>query len=103
MDISNKVWIVTGAASGLGLAVVQALNSRTSASGVSIALLDLNEEAGEQVAAQQKDAKFWRCDVGDEENVKAALKGVREHWKGKHWGGVVHCGGVGMAGKVRAV
>ncbi|KWU42402.1 oxidoreductase [Rhodotorula sp. JG-1b] len=97
MDPSNKVWIITGAASGLGLAVVQLLNAR--APTASLALLDLNQDQGEQVAGQQRDAAFFRCDVGDEDNVKEALEQIRQKWKGKKWGGVVHCGGVGMAGK----
>ncbi|GAA5883444.1 hypothetical protein JCM3774_005953, partial [Rhodotorula dairenensis] len=97
MDPSNKVWIITGAASGLGLAVVRALNARSDS--VSLALLDLNQDEGERVAREQRDAAFFRCDVGDEQNVKHALEAVRQKWNGKKWGGVVHCGGVGMAGK----
>ncbi|GAA6018080.1 hypothetical protein JCM8202_000176 [Rhodotorula sphaerocarpa] len=96
MDASNKVWIVTGGASGLGLAVSRALAQKP---GTSVAVFDLNQENGERVAGELPDAKFFRCDVGYEDNVKEALEGVRKQWKGKRWGGVVHCGGVGMAGK----
>ncbi|GAA5990157.1 hypothetical protein JCM10908_005849 [Rhodotorula pacifica] len=96
MDPSNKVWLITGAASGLGLAVVRALNARSS---TSLALLDINEEQGQALVKELNDAAFFRCDVGNEEEVKKTLQGVREKWKGKKWGGVVHCGGVGIAGK----
>ncbi|GAA5862350.1 hypothetical protein JCM8547_007612 [Rhodosporidiobolus lusitaniae] len=50
----------------------------------------------------EKEEKRWayfECDVGDEESVKNAVRRVQEQWKGRKWGGVVHCGGVGMAGK----
>ncbi|BGO96375.1 hypothetical protein RTBOTA2_002877 [Rhodotorula toruloides] len=96
MDVAQKVWIVTGGASGLGAAVVAALVTR----GGFVAVLDLNEEAGSQAEKQYgQSVAFFRCDVGDEDNVKQALKGVKERFQGKKWGGVVHCGGVGMAGK----
>ncbi|GAA5842411.1 hypothetical protein JCM11251_004220 [Rhodosporidiobolus azoricus] len=42
---------------------------------------------------------FTTCDVGDESSVNAAITAVKRHWNGRRWGGVVHCGGVGMAGK----
>ncbi|BGP31547.1 hypothetical protein JCM10296v2_003317 [Rhodotorula toruloides] len=96
MDVAEKVWIVTGGASGLGAAVVAALVAR----GGFVAVLDLNEEAGSQAEKQYgQSVAFFRCDVGDEQNVKQALKGVKERFRGRKWGGVVHCGGVGMAGK----
>ncbi|BGP24152.1 hypothetical protein JCM10295v2_003059 [Rhodotorula toruloides] len=96
MDVAEKVWIVTGGASGLGAAVVSALVTR----GGFVGLLDLNAEAGSEAEKQfGRSVAFFRCDVGDEENVKQALKGVKGRFQGKKWGGVVHCGGVGMAGK----
>jgi enoyl-[acyl-carrier-protein] reductase (NADH) len=42
-----------------------------------------------------------RCDVRNEDDVKKAIAGVDKKWKDRKIGGVVHCGGVGMAGKVR--
>lgn len=98
MDVAEKVWIVTGGASGLGAAVVSALVTR----GGFVAVLDLNVEAGSKEEKQfGNTVAFFRCDVGDEESVKQALKGAKDRFEGKKWGGVVHCGGVGMAGKVR--
>ena len=44
--------VVTGVASGLGEGTARALAAR----GVKVALFDLNEEAGEKIAAEKK----WR-------------------------------------------
>lgn len=95
MDVANLVWIVTGGLSGLGAAVVEALVAKSGY----VACLDLNAETGEGGSDRVHNVQ---CDVGDEDSVKQALKSVKEKWQGRKWGGVVHCGGVGMAGKVRS-
>ncbi|NHN38203.1 SDR family NAD(P)-dependent oxidoreductase [Pseudomaricurvus alcaniphilus] len=46
MDIAGKTAIVTGGASGLGLATVE----RYAADGANVAIFDLNEEVGPAVA-----------------------------------------------------
>ena len=46
MDISGKVAIVTGGASGLGQATVELYAEK----GASVAIFDLNEEAGKAIA-----------------------------------------------------
>ena len=48
MKIEGKVAIVTGGASGLGKATAQALV----AAGAKVAIWDMNEELGREVAAQ---------------------------------------------------
>jgi len=59
MEISSSVAaVVTGGASGLGLAAVRALR----AAGAKVAIFDLNPEAGEQAAAETG-ALFCACDV----------------------------------------
>ncbi len=50
--------VVTGGASGLGLATVNALRAQ----GVKVAIFDLNESTGKE-AAQQAGAVFCQCDV----------------------------------------
>ncbi|BGP39489.1 hypothetical protein JCM10449v2_003439 [Rhodotorula kratochvilovae] len=94
MDIANLVWIVTGGASGLGAACVNALRAK----GGYVAVLDLKASSDDDKAGEDRVARF-QCDVGDEESVKKAIKEVKARWQGRTWGGVVHCGGVGMAGK----
>jgi len=65
--------IVTGGASGLGLATVKALR----AAGASVAIFDLNEEVGEW-AAGETGATFCQCDVLSDESVDAAFAKARE-------------------------
>ncbi len=66
--------VVTGGASGLGLATVNALR----AAGAKVAIFDLNEETGEQAAAQTGSV-FCQCDVLSDESVDAAFARAREH------------------------
>lgn len=60
--VEGKVVVVTGAASGLGLADAQALT----AEGAQLIMTDVDEEAG-QAAAAELDARFLRQDVSDEQ------------------------------------
>lgn len=97
MKIDRLVYFVTGGGSGLGLATVRELVKR----GAFVAVLDYSEENGEKVQQELAECVcFVRCDVRSEEDVKEAIKVVDAQWKGKQVGGVIHCGGVGMAGKV---
>jgi NAD(P)-dependent dehydrogenase (short-subunit alcohol dehydrogenase family) len=76
MNISfeGKVALVTGAASGLGLATAKAFAE----SGASVALADLNENAARAAAkglvAQGHKAIAIPCDVSDDEQVEAMVK-----------------------------
>lgn len=58
-SLDGKVVIVTGGASGIGLATATRLRDE----GAELILTDLNEEAG-TVAAAELDARFVRADVG---------------------------------------
>jgi NAD(P)-dependent dehydrogenase (short-subunit alcohol dehydrogenase family) len=76
MNISfeNQVALVTGAASGLGLATAKAFAE----SGAAVVLADVNEIAA-QSAAQELAAKGYktlpiRCDVSDDADVEAMVK-----------------------------
>jgi len=64
--------VVTGGASGLGLATVKAMR----AAGASVAIFDLNEETGNQ-AAEETGAVFCQCDVLSDESVDAAFEKAR--------------------------
>jgi NAD(P)-dependent dehydrogenase (short-subunit alcohol dehydrogenase family) len=76
MNISfeNKVALVTGAGSGLGLATAKAFAE----SGASVALADVNEKAvrsaAEELAAQGHKALAIHCDVADDAQVEAMVE-----------------------------
>lgn len=63
-----SVALVTGGASGIGLATVARLRER----GWQVLLADLNAEAGAR-SAQQTGASFARVDVADEDDVAGAV------------------------------
>jgi NAD(P)-dependent dehydrogenase (short-subunit alcohol dehydrogenase family) len=70
MDVKNSVALVTGGASGLGLATVEALLD----AGAKVVILDLPGSPGEEVAERLGDAVlFAPADVRDEAAVTAAL------------------------------
>ncbi|OJY53858.1 SDR family NAD(P)-dependent oxidoreductase [Sphingomonas sp. 67-41] len=64
--------VVTGGASGLGLATVKALRAQD----VKVAILDLNAEAGERAAAETG-AIYCQVDVLSDESVDAAFAKAR--------------------------
>ena len=93
MEFKNVPAIVTGGASGLGEGAARAL----AAEGCKVAILDLNEERGQQVAADIGGI-FVRCDVSSAESAEAALAAARE----AHGpcGIAVNCAGIAPAAKI---
>ncbi|MFZ2529476.1 MAG: 3-hydroxyacyl-CoA dehydrogenase [Rhodococcus sp. (in: high G+C Gram-positive bacteria)] len=70
MIVNDSVAVVTGGASGLGLATVKALV----ADGAQVVIIDLPSSAGEAVAAELGDrVRFAAADVTDEAAVTEAL------------------------------
>jgi len=73
ISFENKVALVTGAGSGLGLATAKAFAE----SGASVALADWNEKAvrsaAEELNAQGHKALAIRCDVSDDTQVEAMV------------------------------
>jgi NAD(P)-dependent dehydrogenase (short-subunit alcohol dehydrogenase family) len=95
MDIKNKVFIVTGAASGLGLATATMIVENK---GYAL-LADVNTEGGEKAEKMLgKRAKFVRTDVTDETSVQAALDTALSKFGGLH--GAINCAGIGPAERV---
>ena len=94
MDIANAKAVITGGASGLGLATAE----RVVAAGGMVVLLDVNEELGVAKAAELGErAQFVRTDVSDEANVKASIQSAKEFM-----GGItlaVNCAGIATAGR----
>ncbi|WP_131744965.1 3-hydroxyacyl-CoA dehydrogenase [Frankia sp. Cppng1_Ct_nod] len=93
MDIAGGVAVVTGGASGLGLATARRLVN----AGASVVLVDLPTSGGEQIASELGKSAFAPTDVTDSEQVSAALDvadGLGELRV------VVNCAGIGPAARV---
>jgi NAD(P)-dependent dehydrogenase (short-subunit alcohol dehydrogenase family) len=92
MKIEGKAALVTGGASGLGRATVEALLE----AGASVMILDLPTSQGEQMAKELGDrAAFSPADVTSEEEVTAAVQATAEAFGGLHI--AVSCAGIGWA------
>jgi NAD(P)-dependent dehydrogenase (short-subunit alcohol dehydrogenase family) len=73
--IPGRVALVTGGASGLGLATVEMLVG----AGARVVALDLDEDRGGAVARAHGDAvRFVRADVVDEDGVQGAVDAARQ-------------------------
>ena len=99
MKVANRTFIISGGASGLGLATARNLHSV----GAYVSLLDLNADNGSKIATELGDrAKFFETDVSDTESIAAAIKGTMEWVKqtGKEVGCVVAGAGVGLPGLI---
>ncbi|MDQ0218140.1 SDR family oxidoreductase [Peribacillus cavernae] len=74
----NKVAIVTGGASGLGLAVVSRLANR----GMAVAIVDISAEKGEAQAKalveQGKNVVFFKADVTKQTESKEVLRQIKD-------------------------
>jgi NAD(P)-dependent dehydrogenase (short-subunit alcohol dehydrogenase family) len=94
VQISNSVAFVTGGASGLGLATVEALVK----GGGSVVIGDLAQSNGAEVASKLGDAvRFAAVDVTNEADVEQALNTAAELGPLRI---VVNCAGVGTAGRI---
>lgn len=73
--VQDKVALVTGGASGVGLETVQLLLRE----GAFVAISDINAEAGERLAAECGErAIFVRHDVSNEDDWTAAIRAVQQ-------------------------
>ncbi|GAB2685453.1 3-hydroxyacyl-CoA dehydrogenase [Nocardia thraciensis] len=91
MQIDNTVAVVTGGASGLGLATAQELHAQ----GAKVVVIDLPSSNGESVAKELgAGAVFAPADVTDEEQVTAALDAAQALGDLRI---AVNCAGIGNA------
>ena len=89
MRIEGISALVTGGASGLGLATAKELTSR----GASVTIVDLPDSAGAAVAKELGDrAQFAAADITNEEQVQAALDAAGTRGPVR---ALVHCAGRG--------
>ncbi|PIA70025.1 3-hydroxyacyl-CoA dehydrogenase [Pseudomonas sediminis] len=95
MRIDESVFLISGGASGLGLATARELVGQ----GGKVVLLDINAEAGQQALAELgANARFVRADITREKDGRAAVAQVPEAFGALH--GLVNCAGVAPAEKV---
>ena len=97
MQIKDRLFYITGAASGLGAASAELLHSK----GAYVALLDLNLDAAQALEKKlgSERSHAYQIDVCSEEDVINAIKSCDEKWPNVIPGGLLNAGGVGMAGK----
>lgn len=91
-DWSGQTAIVTGGASGLGAATAE----RLAADGMTVAIFDLNESAGAEIANKVGGA-FFRVDVADPASVAAGIEGAERDLGPLRV--LVNCAGIGPAAK----
>ena len=95
MQIKDKVFLVTGAGSGLGAATARALAE----GGAKVVLADLNHEAGERLAAELgANTCFVETDVSNEASAINAVQTAVSKFGGLQ--GLVNCAGIAPAEKV---
>jgi NAD(P)-dependent dehydrogenase (short-subunit alcohol dehydrogenase family) len=95
MKIQNNTFIITGGASGLGLATAQMIIDN----GGNAVLLDINAAAGQQAEAQLGlKARFVQTDVSNEESVQNAIAFAQSTFGGLN--GAINCAGIGPAERV---
>jgi NAD(P)-dependent dehydrogenase (short-subunit alcohol dehydrogenase family) len=95
VNVSGKVALVTGGASGLGGATVKALHD----AGASVVVLDLPSSEGEVRAKELGErARFAPADVTNEAEVQAAVDVAANEFGALHV--LVNCAGVGWPGRV---
>lgn len=95
MQIATQVFLVTGAASGLGAATAERLIEQ----GAKVVLLDMNQQAVEAKAKQLgAQALAVTADICDEQQAQAAIAQTLSHF-GK-LSGLINCAGIVGASRI---
>ncbi len=94
MQIQNSTFLISGGGSGLGAATARLLAE----SGANIVIVDVNAEAGEQMAGELGDrVRFVKTDVTSEEDVQNAVNTAVNSFGGLN--GAINCAGIAIAEK----
>ncbi len=80
LSLNGKVGVITGAASGIGLATASLLAEM----GASVALLDIQKSKGEKAAAEIRKmggkVKFYCCDITSDEQCEHTIKAIHKEF-----------------------
>ena len=95
MQITDSTFLVTGGASGLGAGTARKLV----AAGASVAIADLNQAAGDALAAELgSKAAYIFTDVSSEQSAQAAIDAAIKRFGALH--GLVNCAGILGAARI---
>ncbi|KAA6440747.1 3-hydroxyacyl-CoA dehydrogenase [Dyadobacter flavalbus] len=95
MQLQNATALITGGASGLGEATARLFIQE----GAKVAILDVNQEAGEKLEAEfSGQLKFFKTDVSSEQDVQQAVEKTIEIFGALHI--TVNCAGIAPARKI---
>ena len=96
MDLNNKVALVTGGASGLGQATVEAYVAK----GTKVVILDINEDKALEIINNLGEDKvmFISTDIMKEDPVVEAINKIKDNFGGLHI--AVNCAGTGYPGRI---
>jgi NAD(P)-dependent dehydrogenase (short-subunit alcohol dehydrogenase family) len=95
MQVAGSTFLVSGGASGLGAACARTL----AGAGGNVVIADLNNDAGERLAAELGGrARFAPADVTDEAGIRAAVGLALSSFGGLH--GAVACAGIAIAERI---
>src|SRR5512145_1011315 len=76
--LDGKVVVITGAGGGIGREAALLFSEE----GASVCVADMSREAGEQTAAEAREAFFQQVDVADRESVQAMYAATAERYGG---------------------
>ena len=92
--LSDRRYLITGAARGIGLAIA----TRLVAEGARVMLADVLAEGAERAAELGKAAAFIHCDVTSRDQIEAAITATVERWGGLD--GLINNAGIAVKGDI---
>ena len=96
MELKDKVALVTGGASGLGQATIEAYVAK----GAKAVILDINEDKAKEIINNlgEDNVMFISTDIMKEDPVIEAVNKIKENFGGLHI--AVNCAGTGYPGRI---